>query len=76
MRYIAIETATNKVYSFIGATKLSQFIGISTKTIYRLKGNILTDKEYNGYKIAKCKHNPQGNSKRGDGNIKNYKPDY
>lgn len=63
--YIAIETSTNKVYSFKGAYKLAEYVGISKSTVYKYVTNTISTKEYNGFKLVKSELNPWGNENRG-----------
>lgn len=63
--YIAIEIETNRVYSFKGAYKLAEYVGISKSTVYKYVTNELTSKEYNGFKLVKSVLNPFGNANRG-----------
>ena len=55
--FIVLEESTKELYSFNGATKASEFIGVSSNTLYRNATNTFTDKIYNGYRFAKSKHN-------------------
>ena len=67
-QFIAIESATNRVFSFNGAYQMAKFIGIHHNTIYenlKKQENKLTDKDFKGFKIAKSENNPIKYENRG-----------
>lgn len=63
--YIAVKNDTKEVYSFKGAYKMAQFIGIHHNTIYKNAKSTLSNKIYKGFHIAKSNFNPMGNENRG-----------
>lgn len=67
MNYIVQNTTTKELFYSKGASKLSQMIGISEKTMQRNAKNTFTTKIYNGFVFAKAKIIP--NKDRGT-NIK------
>ena len=46
-----------RFFTFNGAYKMAEFIGVSAKTIYRNAKYTMTEKEYNGFVFCKSRHN-------------------
>ncbi len=67
MNYIVQNISTGELFYSKGASKLSEMIGISEKTMQRNAKHTFTTKVYNGYVFAKAKTIP--NKDRGS-NIK------
>jgi len=58
MNYIVQNISTGELFYSKGASKLSQMIGISEKTMQRNAKHTFTTKVYNGYVFAKAKTIP------------------
>jgi hypothetical protein len=55
--FVAQDTETKRLYTFNGAYKMAEFIGVNARTIYRNAKYTFTEKVYNGYVFAKSRHN-------------------
>ena len=69
--YVAIEVESGKLFTFHGAYKLADFVGVAKNTVYNNAKFGFTEKTYNGYKFGKSTHNPLKYSNRG-GNISRF----